>query len=459
MEWTPHKYQLNAVKFIIERACAGLFLEPGLGKTVIVLQAFNLLRQRKMVKKMLVIAPLRVAYSTWPAEAEKWDELSDLKVGVLHGPDKLKVLKDPTVDVHVINPEGLPWLLSTVKSPGRVWEMLTVDESTRFKAHDTMRFKLIRGVLSDFYRRVILTGSPAPNGLLDLWGQIFILDQGHALGQYISHYRTNYFIPDFSGYGWKLQKGADKKIYSKLEPLVIRMAAKDYLELPPLIGACGQGSEPAKREVDLPEEAMEQYTAMEDDFITKLRDEKFMAPNAAAAMNKCQQIANGWIYNEKHEGQLIHEAKLDAVEELLEELSGTPVFLGYEFVHDKDRLLKRFGAKTPWIGGGDSKSKFREIERNWNAGKIPLLIAQFQSVSHGLNLQGTKAAGVALSTPWDLEVYEQWIRRIYRQGQTDPVFIYHIAARKTIDEVKLKRMMSKDKAQQNFLSALRSEYL
>lgn len=459
MEWQPHKYQLNAVKFIIERACAGLFLEPGLGKTAITLQAFNILRQRKMIRKMLVIAPLRVAYSTWPAEAEKWDELRDLSVGVLHGPDKLATLNDPTIDVHVINPEGLPWLIAQVKSLGRVWEMLVVDESTRFKAHDTQRFKLIRPLLNDFYRRVILTGSPSPNGLLDLWGQIFILDQGQALGAYISHYRTNYFVPVTSGFGWKLQKGGAEKINAKLSPLVIRMAAKDYLELPPLIGACGVGQEPARREIDLPEAAAAQYKAMEDDFVTKLKDEKFLAPNAAAALNKCQQIANGWIYNDKHEGQLIHESKLDAVEELLEELSGTPVFLGYEFVHDKERLLKRFGAQTPWVGGGDSPTKFRTIEKDWNAGKIPLLIAQFQAVSHGLNLQGTKAAAVALSTPWDLEVYEQWVRRVWRQGQTDPVFVYHVCARKTIDEVKLRRLQSKDKAQQSFLSMLKSEYL
>lgn len=480
MKWAPHNYQKRAVAFMIERACAGLFLDPGLGKTIVCLAAFDLLRKRRLVTRMLVVAPLRVCYSTWPAEAAKWDGLEGLKVGVLHGPDKERVLQDPRVNVHVINPEGLPWLLAAIGAetvPEDFWETLVVDESTRFKAHNTQRHKLIKLLLPKFARRYILTGSPAPNGLLDLWGQCYILDLGNALGAYISHYRTQFFVPEFNGFGWKPQKDAEERIYKRLAPLVLRMSAEDYLDMPPLIGACGDGREPLVRWVDLPSETMKQYLQMQELMITELKGEKITAANAATASGKCRQISNGGIYvgdtaaldsRASYPGRVrlaggrdyypMHEEKVDAVAEIVEELQGTPALVRYEFEHDLHRLLKRFPG-TPWVGGGVAPKRFKEVEAAWNRGELPLLFGQTASVALGLNLQGTKAHIIDHSLTWNWEDYDQGIRRIWRQGQKDRVFVHHVAARGTIDEVILKALGRKDKTQRALLSALKENYL
>ena len=237
MNWKPHDYQLRAVKFMVGQAAGGLLLDPGLGKTSITMSAFKVLKAKRIVTKMLVIAPLRPALSTWPAEVRKWDEFRHLKLKVLHGSEKADDLFDPSVDIHVINPEGLPWLTRALaKVSGWPWEMLVVDESTRFKHTRSLRFKLLKPMLPRFRRRYILTGSPAPNGLLDLFGQVFILDGGNALGTYITQYRLTYFVQSgYMGYDWTPQPGADVRIYNKIAPLTLRMAAADYLELPPLI--------------------------------------------------------------------------------------------------------------------------------------------------------------------------------------------------------------------------------
>lgn len=465
MKFKPHEYQQRAIAWIIERACAALFLDPGLGKTSIMLAAFHLLKKQKLVRKMLVIAPLRVMHSTWPAEARKWDEFKHLKIGILHGPTKSSVLFDESIDVHVINPEGLKWLFDRIDDPSELWQVLCVDESTKFKHTDTDRFKLLKPHLEKFGRRYILTGSPAPNGLLDLFGQVFILDLGASLGGFISHFRSNYF-ECYDGFTYTPQYGAENRIYAKLQPLALRMSQEEYLHLPPLVGACGYG-EPLVRLVELPPEAMKIYKQMEDLMITELEDDKVVAANAAAVSGKCRQIANGGLYGSANlkgfkdeRGQYeIHEAKLDATEEILEELQGTPALVAYEYGHDLDRLLKRFGKDTPWIGGGVGTQRFREIEAAWNRGEIPVLLAQPQSVSHGLNLQDTKAAVIWHSITWDLEVYEQFIKRVHRQGQKDKVFVHHVVAKDTIDETVVKLLQKKDKTQRALLTALRDAYV
>jgi SNF2 family DNA or RNA helicase len=447
MKYQPHPYQKEAIKFLVSRACAGLFLDPGLGKTSVTFASFKLLR-RHGIDSMLVIAPLRPAHSVWPKEAEKWDAFNDLKVNVLHGPKKEERLREPA-DVYVVNPEGLPWLTRAIAGARPFpFDMLVVDESTRFKHTTTQRFKLIRPFIPKFKRRVILTGTPAPNGLQDLFGQIYILDEGNALGRYITHYRMLYFDnPDGQGWLWVPRAGAQEKIQQKLKPLVLRMDARDLLDLPPLVFN--------KVEVELPPLARKQYDQMEAMMLTQLQDGLVIAANAAAATMKCRQIANGGIYHE--DGQKfthIHEAKVDAVEEIVEELQGKPALVAYEFKHDLDRLLKRFPG-TPWIGGGVAASRFREIEQRWNAGQLPLLFAQPQSVAHGLNLQGTAATVVMMAQLWDLEVRDQFIRRVWRQGQTERVVVHDIIATDTVDEAIAKGVAAKDRVQQNLLSALK----
>jgi SNF2 family DNA or RNA helicase len=448
MKWTPHKYQLDAVKFMVQRACAGLFLDPGLGKTSISFAAFKILKAKGLVTRALVIAPLRPAHRVWPVEATLWDEFKGIRVGLLHGKDKAKVLADKKVDVHVINPEGLPWLEEQLGT-ALPWEMLIVDESTRFKHANTVRFKMLRKLIGRFRRRYILTGSPAPNGLLDLFGQVYILDGGHALGSYITHYRMNYFTQTgYGGYVWVPQKGAAERIYEKLKPLVLRMSSEDYLQLPPLIMNTV--------EVDLPPRARHVYDEMEKLLITNIEDNVLTAANVAVSTGKCRQIANGGIY---HEGGKkwsdIHEAKVEAVEEIIESLQGTPALVAYEYVHDLERLRDRLGRDTPFIGGGLPPSQFAKIEAAWNRGDLPVLLAQPQSVAHGLNLQGTHAAVIWHSLTWNLEDYEQFIRRVWRQGQTQRVVVHHVVAVNTVDEAVMQAIKSKDRTQRTLLNALK----
>jgi hypothetical protein len=469
MKFKPHAYQRRAIGFVVSQACAGLFLDPGLGKTSIMLYAFNLLKKEHMARRMLVVAPLRPMYLTWPAEGKKWDEFRDLKMGILHGPTKNSVLMDDEVDIHLINPEGLKWLFKALDdmgiNPADLWDILCVDESTRFKHTNTDRFQIIKPHLEKFGRRYILTGSPAPNGLMDLYGQIFILDLGMSLGRYITHYRASYFDKDYTGFSYVPRYGAEERIYAKLSPLVLRMSQDDYLKLPPLVGACGYG-EPLVRSVELPPDARKVYDRMEQFLITELQEDTVTAANAAAASGKCRQIANGGLYGSAPRKDMnnergmydIHEAKVDATEEIIDELQGVPCIVAYEYEHDRDRLLRRFPG-APWVGGGVSAGRFAQVEAQWNAGKIPVLLAQPQSVAHGLNLQATRAAVIWHSLTWDLEVYEQLIRRAWRQGQKERVFVHHIIAKDTIDEMILELLKKKDVTQRALLTALKEKYL
>lgn len=462
MKYSPHPYQKKAIKFMLERACAALFMDPGLGKTSTTLAAFKLLKREGMVDRALVIAPLRPARSVWPGEAQKWEDFRDLKINVLHGSDKMDLFAQEA-DVDVINPEGLSWLFETTKKTRDwPWQMLVIDESTRFKHTGTQRFKLLKPHLNRFRRRYILTGSPAPNGLLDLFGQIYLLDLGNSLGRFITQYRTNYFnSTGFGGYTWVPKADTEERIYAKLKPLVLRMDAKDHLDLPPLIYN--------KVEVELPEEAVKVYTQMEELLITMLDDETVTAANLAAAAIKCRQIANGGVYLDSlgtdfarkrsvarnRRWQNIHEAKTDAVVELIEELNGKPALVAYEFQHDLDRLRKALGPKVPYLGGGVTGPQQAQIEADWNAGLLPVLLAQPKSVAHGLNLQGVGAAVIWHSLTWDLEDYEQLIRRIWRQGQRERVVVHHIIAKNTVDSAILGAIRSKDRTQQALLGALR----
>lgn len=452
----PHGYQKRAAAFGVEHACAGFFFDPGLGKTIIMLMIYLVVR--RFVGKMLVVCPLRPAYSTWPDEVQKWSDFCHLKVVVLHGDDKDKKLAwaRQHADIMVINPEGLQWLCRH-KMADLGLGMLVVDESTRFKHTNTMRFKYLKDLLNQFKRRYILTGSPAPNGLLDLFGQIYILDGGNALGKFVSHYRMQHFMNPVSGsqfdkYKWLLKPGAEQEIYKKLRPLVLRASAADYLELPELIYN--------RVNVILPPDAQKQYDRMEELLIAELGSGDIVtAANAAAATNKCRQIANGGIYHEDGEKfSNIHDAKTDAVEDLIEELQGKPALVAYEYRHDLDRLRGRLGADVPFIGGGVAPSRFRQIEAAWNAGELPILLAQPQSVAHGLNLQGTGAAVINMAQTWDLEVREQFIRRVWRQGQKERVVVHDIVAKHTIDEVIVKMIQQKDKTQRALLAALKTHF-
>lgn len=455
--YNPHAYQKKAIRFLLERPISGLLQDPGLGKTSETYAAFDILQRKGLVKKMLVIAPLRVATSTWPREAQKWLQFKRLNVHVLHGPHKQMLLDQPH-DVTVINPEGLGWLFEAVRGRPWPWQMMVVDESTRFKNTRSLRSRTLRPHLGKFRRRHVLTGSPTPNGLLDVYGQVYLLDRGGSLGPTISYFRNEHF--DRTGYGgfsWILREGHEEAIYDALKPLVLRMSAEDYLELPPLITNT--------IEVDLPDVARRKYDELEKQLITAVGDGLVTAANIGVASIKCRQIANGGIYLDAKvldDGRLearrwahIHEAKTEAVQDLVEELGGWPALVAYEFKHDLERLQRAF-PDAPYLGGGVPAKRQREIEDAWNAGAIPVLLAQPQSVAHGLNLQGTKAAAVWHSNTFNLEDKTQFDRRIWRQGQKERVYVHSIVARDTVDELIMVALRKKTKVQQALFDALKS---
>lgn len=475
-DWQPHKYQERAMAFLLRTLYAGLILDPGLGKTSISLGAIQILLKEKSIRSALVVAPLRVCHLVWPAEVEKWKNFEGLKVVVLHGPDKEKLLHEDA-DVWVINPEGLKWLLEHKKRRLEATgaDLLVVDESTKFKSTQSQRFKLLKPHLPKFRRRWILTGTPAPNGLMDLFGQAYVMDRGYALGQYITHYRATYFEPavvasvvhgeDEAGKAkrhnvvqkWVPTPTAEARIYEKLKDSTLRMAAEDYLELPRLVEN--------DIWVELPAAAMKTYRELEDNLVTRVRENLVTAANAAVAMGKCRQVAGGAIYKQAEidEVQLsgprefidVHEAKLDALEELVESLQGSPVLVAYEFQHELFRIRERLG-DVPYIGSGVTTTQALAIERAWNNKELPVLLGHPGSMGHGLNLQ---AAGnhVCWYTPtWNLEHYDQFNKRVLRQGNThDVVMVHRLLARSTIDRMVAGMLKSKGKTQTSLLAALK----
>lgn len=453
MKFEPHPYQKDLIKLGVSQGAAGFLVDPGMGKTACMFAVYHILKSKNFVRAALVIAPLRVAHSVWPKERLKWDEFHDLKVVVLHGPEKDRLLSEPA-DIYVINPDGLEWLAKRLAGKTMPFDMLVVDESTQFKHSNTKRFKLLKNLLNFFTRRYILTGSPTPNGLLDLFGQIYILDQGAALGRFITHYRNKFFdATGFGGYTWVARAGAKEQIYDRIAPLTIRLSASDHLSLPPLLYN--------NVEVELPPAAMQTYLAMENLMLAEVAGDFVTAANAAAATIKCRQIANGGIYTGGNSDggersfENIHDAKIEAVKSLVEELSGKPAFIAYEFKHDLARLRAAF-PEARVLGGGVSAAEAADTEALWNDGKLPVLLAQPQSVAHGLNLQGTQAAVIWHSLTWNLEHYEQFIRRIWRQGQEGSVMVHHIIAKDTVDELMLKTIHKKDGVQQDLLTALKA---
>ena len=432
---------------LLSQGSVGLFLDPGLGKTSIVLAAFKILKKEGYVNSMLIVAPLRVCHNVWPKEIEKWDNFNELTIRVLHGKDKADYLEED-VDIYVINPEGLAWLFNKEARHWRDWDVLCVDESTKFKDTQTKRFKLMRKHFESFSRRWILTGTPVPNGIGDLFGQIFILDLGHALGRYVTHFRNKYFHTEgWDKYTYIPNNGSFDAIVERVDPLVMRMSAHDYLQMPEVVHLNVM--------VDMSVNAWNVYRDIEDDFITKIDEGVIVAANAAVAGGKCRQIANGGLYiNEAHDWVETHTEKLDALADLLEELGGAPTLVMYEFNHDLKRLLRRFGTEVPYLGGGTTTAQADRYIEDFNKGHIPVMFCHPASMAHGLNLQDVCHHIIWLGITWNLEHYDQSIARINRQGQENTVFNYHIIARDTLDEKVLSVLGQKDRTQRAVFAAL-----
>lgn len=469
---------------MIEHAAAALFFDPGLGKTSVTLAAIKFLLKAKVLNKVLLIAPLRVCHSVWPQEVKKWHDFKRLKVVVLHGKNK-KELLNSNAHIYVINPEGLDWLLNTKKTKmasGKTkvevnlkqfkelgFDTLIIDELSKFKHINTSRFKALKHVLGTFQRRWGLTGSPATNGLLDLFGQCYVLDQGRSLGQYISHYRNKYFEQSYDGFSWILRKDADKEIYGQIKPLALRMG-QELLDMPAIIEN--------NIKVELPEKAFKIYLKLEKDLITEIGAETASAKTAASASIKCRQVASGAVYLDQEVEALIklpssqkkwveiHKTKLDVLQDLIEELQGSPLLVAYDFQHDLERLTDRFGVKdgkkgkkVPYIGGGVSIKDAAKWEKMWNAGELPVLFGHPQAMGHGLNLQKCGHHIAWFSLTWDFELYDQFNRRVFRQGNTSKkVFIHHIIAKDTIDEAVLIALKQKRSGQNALFNALKEKH-
>lgn len=444
LKFKPYDYQRRAIQHILDHPAAGLFLDMGLGKTVITLTAISeLMHDRFEVGKVLIIAPLRVADSVWTAEAEKWDHLKYLKISKVLGSQKKRLAAlEERADIYVINRENIPWLVDHYK---RKWpfDMVVIDELSSFKSSNAKRFRALRKVRSMINRIVGLTGTPAPNGLIDLWPQIYLLDQGERLGKTITQYRDRFFRPGKRNghivYEW-IVKDPDE-IYRRIEDIVISMKAADWLEMPEKIDRIVK--------VKLPDEARQKYKQLERDLILRFTEGgDIVAANGAVLVNKLLQLAQGAAYDENDEVKFIHDAKLDALEDILEASAGKPVLAFYIYQHDKARILERFKQARVLESNDDI--------RDWNAGKIPLLLAHPASAGHGLNLQAGGNIIVWFGLPHSLELYEQANGRLYRQGQKEKVIIHHLVAEKTFDEAVMKALQRKAMTQNDLMEAVRA---
>ena len=444
MRFVPHEYQKRAIDKVVDQTHVGLFLDMGLGKTVITLTAINRLMYEEFeVSRVLVIAPKRVAEDTWTREHAKWDHLQHLKVSRILGTasQRMNALKADK-DVCVIGRDNVVWLVDKL---GADWpfDMVVIDELSSFKNPQAKRFRALRKVMPRVRRVVGLTGTPSPNGLMDLWAQIYLLDRGERLERTLGAYREKYFRAGarsgYVVYKWLPLKGAEEKIRDRISDICVSMSAADYLKLPERIDNVIT--------VGLTEKELAAYRKMEAEQLLELEgDDMVVALNAAAVMTKLLQIANGSVYTASGAVERIHDAKLEALEEIVD-TTDSPVLVFYSFRHDQSAILGK-------IKGARILSGPQDIA-DWNDGKIRVLLAHPASVGYGLNLQDGGHTIVWYGLTWSLELYQQANARLYRQGQQKPVIIHHLIAGGTVDEQVMRALQAKDTSQAALLAALK----
>lgn len=445
MKFVPHNYQTYCIDYLLERPAAGLFLKPGMGKTVTALTvADRLLYDYFAVSKVLVIAPLRVAEDTWSREAQKWDHLQHLRVSRVLGSAKERLAALAVeADVYCINRENVPWL---VKHYGLGWpfDLVIVDESSNFRNPSAQRFKALRKVRPLIKYIWELTGTPRPRSLLDLWAQLYLLDRGERLGKTMTEYKNRYFTPGrrngYVVYEWVPRPGAEDEVYSKISDICVSMKARDYLKLPDLVETI--------RPVVLSPEARALYDDMEREAILELAGEVIDAGSAAAVNGKLLQIAGGAVYDENHVAHELHTAKLDALEDLMEEANGEPVLVAYNFQHEHDRILARFPQAV--------KLKDNKTIAAWNRGEIPMLLVHPAGAGHGLNLQDGGHLIVWFSPTYDQELNEQLIDRLNRQGQQETTSVIWLIAEGTVDEDARRSTQAKASSQDAMMEAVKA---
>jgi SNF2 family DNA or RNA helicase len=442
-------YQINNTSHILQHPFCGLFVGMGLGKTISSLMAVNtLIYDHFAVAKVLVIAPKRVASSVWPDEIENWQQISHLKISVINGTEKQRIQAlNKKADVYAIGRDNVTWLCDQYGS-NLPFDMLIVDESSSFKNPQSLRFKALKLSLASFSRIVLLTGTPAPNALIDLWSQMYLLDRGERLGKFITQYRNNYFSANQRNgsiiFNYKLkEKESEQKIYDKISDICISMKSQDYLELPEVLVN--------DIKVKFPADLQKKYDDFEKEQVLEMIDKEITAVNAAALTNKLLQFSNGAIYDDNRQVHHIHDLKIDACKELIEAAQGQPVLIVWAYQHDRDRLIDALKAYKPV-----HTLEKKDID-NWNAGKTQVLMMHPASGGHGLNLQFGGHIIIWFGLTWSLELYQQTNARLPRPGQTHRVIINRIVCHDTEDKTVIKALERKDHGQNELLNALKAK--
>ncbi len=451
MKYEAHDYQKYATKFILEHPISAILLDMGLGKSVITLTAVNdLLFDSFEIHKVLVIAPLRVARDTWPAELEKWEHLHGLIYSVAVGTEvQRKAALLQKADIFIINRENIEWLVEKSGLPFD-YDMVVVDELSSFKSYQAKRFRSLMKVRPFVKRIAGLTGTPSSNGLMDLWAEFRLLDMGKRLGRFITHFRSDYFVPDKRNqqivFSYKPKLGAEDAIYRLVSDITISMKSTDYLKMPEYVIN--------EIPVRLSEKEMECYQILKDDLILSLDGQDIDAANAVGLSNKLTQMANGAVYGEDNNVIAIHDRKLDALEDLIEAANGKPVLVAYWFKHDLSRIEERLHKRHISF----SKLDTADSIKRWNNGELPVALVHPASAGHGLNLQAGGSTLIWFGLTWSLELYQQTNARLWRQGQeADTVVIHHLIAKDTIDEKIMMALKKKDKTQSALIDAVKAD--
>jgi SNF2 domain protein len=450
-EFIPHKYQLTAINHVINVPKCGLFLDMGLGKTVSTLTAIKELKyNRFQVNKVLIIAPKKVAEGTWSKEKDKWNHTKDFRVSLVLGSQQKRIKAlSVNADLYIINRENIPWLVDYLRNDW-YFDTVVIDESSSFKNSRSKRFKALKMVLPKINRLIELTGTPSPNGVEDLWAQIYLLDQGTRLEKYITHFRAKYMEPNKRNrsqiFDYKIKDGVYDSIINKISDICISMKSEDYLELPDL----SYNEIP----VILNDKARRDYDKMERDFVLELEgaEDEITAVNAAALSNKLLQISNGAVYDSSGIYTEVHDAKIEAFLELVERLQGKSLLVFYNFQHDRDRIKKALEKSDLVV----KELKTTQDEDDWNAGKIDILLTHPASAAYGLNLQegGNHVCWFGLS--WNLEHYQQANKRLHRQGQKEKVIIHHLVTQGTRDEDVMRALDNKAGVQEEIMQSLKA---
>lgn len=450
MKFIPHKYQQIAIDKIEELPRCGLFLDMGLGKTVITLTAIeDLMYNRFEISKVLVIAPLRVAEDTWSRECEKWNHLKNLRiVKVLGSPQQRRLALSQEADVYIINRENVVWLTDELSGIGNEWffDMVVVDELSSFKSPKAQRFKALKKYITRSSRVVGLTGTPAPNGLIDLWSQMYLIDSGERLGKTVTGYRERYFTPNQRNqttiFNYKLKDNAEQAIMNKISDICISMKAEDWLDMPERIDSVIQ--------VKMNSDEKAAYEKFEKDCYMQFVEGEVTAATAATLTNKLLQYSNGAMYLPDGSYAKTSDSKLDKLEEIIDTAGGKPILCFYSFRHDLERIKQRFKFARKLENSADINS--------WNKGEIQLLLAHPAGAGHGLNLQAGGNIIVWFGLTWSLELYQQANARLYRQGQENAVIIHHLVTEDTCDERVLQSLQGKTEVQEDLLNALKAKY-